>query len=110
MFYDKTDDANPLSLPPESNMPYTHSTNITNNGEILLLPLFSSVYQMEQSNEIDNVIHLQSSTEAKTTAPVIRTDIESTKDVSSNSNVVAAVDATATGDNNDNDDNNVNEK
>ena len=31
-----------------------HSHNIPNDGEILLLPLFSPVYRVEQADEIDN--------------------------------------------------------
>ena len=33
-----------------------HSTNITNDGEILSLPLFSSVYRVEQFNELNTLI------------------------------------------------------
>ena len=56
--YDSSND-DPPSLPPESpayttNIPCIHS-NIPNDGEILLLPLISSVYRVEQSNNIDNV-------------------------------------------------------
>ena len=56
VIYDRTDDANTPLLPSESNMPCIHSTNITNNGDILSLQLFSLVYRAEQSNEVSTLI------------------------------------------------------
>ena len=58
---DRSDDASPL-LSPESPpyniiMPCIHSTNITNDGEILLLPLFRSVYRGEQSDEVKCMLY-----------------------------------------------------
>ena len=49
-------------------IPRIHS-NKPNDGEILSLTLFSLVYRVEQSDEIDNAIHLQGSTEAVQTTP-----------------------------------------
>ena len=51
VIYDRSDDVNPPPLPPESpayaiNIPRVHY-NKPNNGEILSLPLFSLVYQVE---------------------------------------------------------------
>ena len=99
--YDRSDNINPPPLPPDSpayaiDILCVHS-NIPNNGEILLLPLFSPVYRVEQADEIDNV-KFQSITDAvppaatTTTAPVTHMDIVLTKDItlSSNLNVVAA--------------------
>ena len=48
---DRSDDANPLPILPESPpyniiMPCIYSTHITNDGGILLLALFCSVYQV----------------------------------------------------------------
>ena len=54
VIYDRTDDVNPPSLPPEPNMPCIYSTNITQDGETL--PIFSLVYQLEQSNEVNTLI------------------------------------------------------
>ena len=58
---DRSDDTNPLPLPLELSsyniiMPYIHSTNTTNDGEILLLPLFSLLYWVEQSDEVNTLI------------------------------------------------------
>ena len=58
LIYDRSDDDNPPSLSPEPtlyamNIPCIHSS-IPNDGEILSLPLVSSVYQLEQSDDIDN--------------------------------------------------------
>ena len=55
---DYDDDISPPPLPPEPtlctmNIPCIHSS-IPNDGEILSLPLVSSVYRLEQSDDIDN--------------------------------------------------------
>ena len=49
--YWKEERSNPTMLT-DSNP--THGINIPNDGEIILLPLVSSVYQLEQSDDIDN--------------------------------------------------------
>jgi len=56
--YDRSNDDNPPSLPPESpanaiDIQCIHS-NIPNNGEITSLPLFSSVYRVKQSDQMEN--------------------------------------------------------
>ena len=62
LIYDRNDDVNLPPLPPESpayaiNIPCIHS-NILIDGEMLSLPLFSLVYQVEQSNRMkNNVLH-----------------------------------------------------
>ena len=55
LFHDRSNDISLPPLPPEStlytlNKPCIHSS-IPNNGEILSLPVFSLVYQVEQSDE-----------------------------------------------------------
>ena len=58
--YDRSDDVSPPPLLPEStlytmNIPCIHSS-ILNDGEILVLPLFSLVYRVEQSNDVNSLI------------------------------------------------------
>ena len=59
--HDRSNDVSPPLLPPEPtlytmNIPCIHSS-ILNDGKILLLPLFSSVYRVEQSDEVNTLIN-----------------------------------------------------
>ena len=108
--YDRTDDTNPPSLPPESNLPCIHSTNIPSDEVNTLIDEVNEEYlfwrpHQDKEHPVDS-IHASSKEDAQITTPtpVIRMNILSIKDVSSNLNIVAVTAA------DDDDDNNLNAK